>query len=775
MIVSVADRKTSKYWRNIEMSWEMFLQRVKTTIRTTETVAEYRHLEKAKQDELKDVGGFVGGLLKDGRRNAGSVEHRSMLTLDMDYAQVEVWDLIVLFNDYACCIYSTHKHTPEAPRLRLVIPLSRVVTADQYQAIARKVAEDIGIEQFDDTTYAASRLMYWPSTSSDGEYVFRSQEGQWLEPDIILESYKNWKDASSWPVSSRQQSVIKKSAEKQTDPTTKTGVIGAFCRAYSITEALEMFLSDVYAPVGDERYTFLGGSTSGGLILYDNDSFAFSHHGTDPISGKLVNAFDLVRVHKFGAKDEGVEENTSPSKRPSYKAMQEFAVTDALVKTQLMSDSMAAALEEFGPGDDNWAESLEYKKDGMLKATIDNIRLIMEHDPRLCGTLGHNEFAHRIELLKELPWRGMDKGANWSDPDDAALRHYLERVYDISHVGKTMDALSVVVEQNRYNPVKDYLDGLVWDGIERLDTLLVDFFDAEDCEYTRAVTRKTMCAAVARILNPGCKFDFMLLLIGKQGLGKSYYLKKLGGKWFSDSLTTVVGKEAYEQLQGVWIIEVGELSAAKKADIDALKHFISKQEDIFREAYGRRTGVFPRQCIFIGTTNDYECLRDKTGGRRFWPVNVGQGRQCLWNDLNVDQIWGEAVQGYKDGEELYLKDELAEYALTIQAEHTEESDKAGMVYEYLDTLLPDNWDSLDLSERRVFLAGDFMGGNGTSKRNRVCAMEVWCECFGGDPKQLSNIQAREIRSILDHAEGWERYDGKLTFSIYGRQRSYRRG
>jgi predicted P-loop ATPase len=649
------------------------------------------------------------------------------------------------------------------------------VSAEEYTAIARKVAYDLGIEQFDDTTYSASRLMYWPSTSSDVDYVFEHIDGPWLDPDEVLGSYEDWKDASSWPVSSRQQSVIKKSAEKQADPTTKDGVIGAFCRAYSITEVLGTFLSDVYVPCDIEgRYTFLGGSTSGGLIIYDNDLFAFSHHGTDPISGKLVNAFDLVRVHKFGAQDDGVEENTPPSKRPSYKAMQEFAVNDVKVKKQLMSESMAAALEDFGTGDDNWTERLDYKKDGTLKATIDNSRLIMGHDPQICGTVGHNEFAHRNELLKDLPWRSMEKGFYWSDADDAALRHYLERVYGLNHVGKTMDAFSVIVEQNRYNPIKDYLSGLVWDGIERLDTLLIDYFSSTDTEYTRAVTRKTMCAAVARIFNPGCKFDYMLLLIGKQGLGKSYFMKKLGGKWYSDSLTTVVGKEAYEQLQGAWILEMGELSAAKKADIDALKHFISKQEDIFREAYGRRTAVFPRQCIFMGTTNDYECLRDKTGGRRFWPVNVGEGKHSLWDDFNVDQVWAEAVQGYKAGEELYLKDMLAEWAMHVQAEHTEESDRSGLVYEYLDVLLPDNWDTMDLYARRMFLSGDFGSGTGTIPRNRVCAMEIWCECLGGDPKQLSNIQSREIRSILDHADGWRRHEGSLRFSIYGRQRGFLR-
>ncbi len=773
--IATGTSRKEKKWTNRDMTWSEFLEKVKTTQRTSETVADYRKMSKDEQDARKDVGGFVGGKLKDGIRKTTHVEYRSLVTLDMDYADPGTWEGILIFEDYACCIYSTHKHSHESPRLRLVIPLSRPVTAEEYAALSRRVAEDIGLELFDDTTYEPARLMYWPSTSSDGEHVFEFQDGPWLDPDEVLAHYQNWKDASSWPVSSRVSQQHKKLADKQGNPLEKKGVVGAFCRTYSITEALERFLTDRYAPCEvEDRYTYISGSTSGGLVLYDHDTFAYSHHGTDPISGQLVNAFDLVRVHKFGAQDDGVAERTPPSKWPSFMAMQELAVNDGAVKQQLMSESMAAATEEFKAEDDEWAKQLEYKKDGTLKATIDNIRLILDHDPQLVKTVGNNVFAHRNELLRDLPWRGRDKGAFWSDADDAALRHYLERVYDISHTSKTMDAMSVIVEQNRFNPVKEYLTSLVWDGVQRLDTMFIDYFCAEDNEYTRAVTRKAFTAAVARVLNPGCKFDYMLLMIGKQGLGKSYFLKRLGGKWYSDSLTTVTGKEAYEQLQGVWIIEMGELSAAKKADIDALKHFISKQEDIFREAYGRRTGIFPRQCIFIGTTNDYECLRDKTGGRRFWPINVGDGKQSIWEDLNVDQLWAEAVQSYLSGEKLYLSPELEEWARRIQAEHTEDSDKAGIVYEYLDMLLPDDWDTRDLSARRMFLAGDFTSGVGTVKRTKVCAIEVWCECFGGDPKQLSNIQAREIRSILDHAEGWERYKGLLRFKIYGHQRPYTR-
>jgi predicted P-loop ATPase len=754
------------------MSWPELREKLAQPRYTGETVAEYRKFSKDKQDDVKDVGGFLGGSLRDGIRKSNSVEFRSVLAMDLDSARTDVWDTITMFTGCALCICGTHKHTPELPRYRLVAPLSRDVTPDEYTAIARMFASQIDIEQFDDSTYEPSRLMYWGSTSSDGEHVFKSQDGPWLNPDEVLAKYKDWTDASSWPVSSRVGQQRKRLADKQGDPLAKKGAVGAFCRAYTIPEALETFLPDVYEQCeAEDRYTYLGGSTSGGLVVYDNDTFAFSHHGTDPINGKLVNAFDIVRIHKFGALDDDIEEGTSPGKRPSFKAMQDLAVKDGLVKQQFMAESMSAAQEEFKDTDD-WAKNLEYKTDGTLKATIDNIRLIMENDPNLSKTIGYNQFASRIELLRDLPWRVMDGNSYWMDSDDAALRHYLERFYGISHTGKTMDALSVIVEQNKFNPVKEYLNGLTWDGTKRLDTLFIDYFGAEDHEYTRAATRKMMCAAVARIYSPGCKFDYMLLMIGKQSLGKSYFIKMLGGKWYSDSLASVTGKEAYEQLQGVWLIEMGELSAAKKADVDALKHFITKQEDIFRSAYGRRTEAHPRQCIFLGTTNDYECLRDTTGGRRFWPINVGKGKNDMWQDLNVDQVWAEAVQAFNAGETLFLPQELEDYANMVQAEHTVESEKAGMIYEYLETLLPEEWADMELGERRLFLSGDFTRGEGKVKRTRVCAIEVWCECLNGDPRQLTTGQAREIRGILDHAKGWNRNPGKIKFKTYGVQRGY---
>ncbi|MDR3540689.1 MAG: phage/plasmid primase, P4 family [Desulfosporosinus sp.] len=347
LTIATGNSRKDKKWVPKEILWSELLSRVQTTQRTAETVAEYRKMSKDEQDARKDVGGFVGGKLKGGRRKKGFVEYRSVVALDGDYAKLNMWSDILMFNGYACCIYSTHKHAPDAPRFRLLIPLMRRVTPDEYQAIARKIADDLGIEQFDDTTYSPERLMYWPSTSSDGEFIFEYQDGPWLNPDEVLARYEDWTDTSSWPVSSRQKEIVKKTVAKQADPTGKEGIVGAFCRTYSITEALETFLSDVYESCDiEDRYTYTGGSTSGGLVTY-KDLYAYSHHATDPASSKLCNAFDLVRLHKFGELDKDAEDGTQTTKLPSFKAMMDFARNDAGVQEFEREERIEAAKVDF--------------------------------------------------------------------------------------------------------------------------------------------------------------------------------------------------------------------------------------------------------------------------------------------------------------------------------------------------------------------------------------------------------------------------------------------
>lgn len=779
MIISVADSKTAKYWKNIEMSWEEFLEKAKTTRRTTETVEEYKKLPKPQQDALKNVGGYVAGKLKEGKRKTGFVEFRSMLTLDMDYATADVWDQISLFYDFTCCIYSTHKHTSEKPRLRLIIPLLRVVTADEYTAIARKVAFDLNIEQFDDSTYEPSRLMYWASTSSDGEFVFENQDGVFLDPDKILSSYTDWKDTSSWPVSSRQRTIVKNEIKKQSDPLEKSGVIGAFCRAYSIQDAIEQFIPEVYRPsIMQDRYDYIPADSAAGVLIYD-DKFAFSHHATDPACGKLCNAFDLVRLHKFGELDSMVEEGTTPTKLPSFKAMQEFCIKDDSVKIQLATERQAQVSEDFTAVGDNWQTGLELLKSGGIKDSLSNIILILKRDPKLQG-IAYNQHSNCIDVKKEMPWKQVKSG--WNDSDVAGAKAYIDGIYHIWSPGKFKDALLAVAAERAYHPIKEYFASLPqWDQVERLDTLLIDYLGAEDNTYTRAAMRKTLCAAVARIYEPGIKFDYILVLNGPQGIGKSTFFSRLGGKWFSDSLTLsdMKDKTAPEKLQGNIILEMGELAGLKKVDVETVKSFISRTDDKYRPSYGMTVESHPRQCIIVGSTNcESGFLRDITGNRRFWPIRVGgYSVKKAWQLTEVEQVWAETIIKYQAGDELFLKGEDAQMAFSQQADAMESDDREGLVRDYLECLLPENWASMDIYERRSFLNGSEFGGSvstGTIRRERVCTMEIWSECFCKDGVNLKKIDAYELNGIMAKIEGWKKHDGngQFKFSIYGNQRAY---
>lgn len=777
-----------KSWKNKSILWSELVQKLSVTVRTPETATEYKKSSKAQRDNIKDVGGFVGGNIKSGRRKAENVANRTLLTLDMDEISVttnDIWDSIVMLNDYSVVMYSTHSHTPESPRLRLVIPLSRPVLPDEYQAIGRMIASDIGIDQFDDTTYQPHRLMYWPSTSSDSEYVFKFQDGVWLNPDEVLNRYLDWKDVSYWPESSRQGVHITSQIKRQEDPLSKSGIIGAFCRTYSITETIDTFLSDVYtATVSEVRYTYAEGSTVGGVIIYD-DKFSFSHHGTDPASGLLCNAFDLVRIHKFGARDDEAKSDTPVNRLPSFTAMSEFVSSDRKVKELIARERLEQArddfdLEDIEEIDTSWTEKLKYDNKGRIVSSIENVLTVLENDQNLKGKIAYNEFSNRAIVTGNLPWESA-KGEDWSDSDDAGLRYYIESVYNITSISKIDDALTIAFQNNTFHPVKDYLTSLTWDRVERVDTLLIDYLGAEDSLYTRTVIRKHLTAAVARVMRPGIKYDTMLTLTGAQGIGKSTFIRLLGKDWYSDSLTTVNGKEAYEQLQGNWLIEMGELTATRKADIEAVKQFLSKGEDIYRVAYGRRTSRFPRQCIFFGTSNDKEFLRDRTGNRRFWPVDCGlmKPTKDVFKDLvkDRDQIWAEAVELYIEGEKLYLEGEVEKEARRQQAEHSEENAKEGLILEYLDKPIPMNWYELDLYERREALDGTGFMDNfeSTMQRDKTCVMEIWCELFRGDPKALTPILSREINDILRGLDGWERSSSPLSFGKnFGRQRAYTR-
>ena len=780
--IATGNSRMEKRWNNVEMELDEFIERISHTIRTAETVEQYMKMTKAKQDAIKDVGGYVAGRLKGGRRKKDSVEYRTMIVEDMDHAVPGVIEQIEMLYNYRCLIYSTHKHTPENPRYRLAIPLSRPVSPDEYVAIARKVAEDIGIEMFDDTTYEPSRLMYWPSTSADGEFIFRDIEGEPLNPDDVLSRYKDWRDSSEWPVSSRQQNIVQREMRKQADPLTKDGVIGAFCRTYTIEDAIAAFLSDVYQPSAmPGRYDYIPADSQAGVVIYEG-KFAYSHHATDPACGKLMNAFDMVRIHRYGDLDEKVAEGTEAVKLPSFSAMSEFAVSDENVKMTIAGERMEKAEKEFSGENGDWLKQLEYeKRSTVVKNTLRNLLLILNNDEKLKGIV-FNQLSDGMEIKGAVPWE--HPGRFWRDADDAQLISYVDLNYGTFSMRNYNIAVTKAADDRSYHPVREFLDALPeWDKVPRVDTLLIDYLGADDTPYVRAVTRKTLCGAVCRVLSPGCKFDTMLVLNGPQGVGKSTLISRLAGDWFSDSLnlSDTKDKTAAEKLQGYWIMEIGELAGLKKAEVETLRSFLSRQNDIYRASFGRRATPHLRQCVFFGTTNaEKGYLRDTTGNRRFWPVKTpGGSRKHSWelSSEDIRQIWAEVLVYVKAGERLYLDGKMEDTAKSEQREAMESDEREGLVREYLDTLLPEKWDDMDLFERRNFLHGEDFGKpdlKGTVRRMSVSNMEIWCECFGKERANLKRMDSGEISAIMARIGGWDSGRKKERISLYGPQWVYRR-
>ena len=786
--ISVGNSRKAVTWSTQTMWWSAFLERLSVSQRTEETYAEYMSWNKAKQDEVKDVGGFVGGTLLNGRRRNEAAGERYLITLDADTIEAGGTKRVLqLVSGLGCAyaVYSTRKHSGAAPRLRIIVPLDRSCSADEYEAVARKLASFIDMNILDPTTFEAVRLMYWPSCSRDSEYIFLYEDKPFLSVDGMLASYTDWRNVSEWPVVPGAVKLRDRSAKKQGDPLTKQGIVGAFCKSYSVEEAMNEFLPGVYESCGNGRFTFLGGSTVGGAVLYE-DKFLYSHHATDPCSGRLVNAFDMVRLHLFGEDDGEALPDTPTNRLPSYGRMCRFLTEREEIRQIMVQERRERAQEAFGTagtpqetGDPSWMNRLVVNPNsGNPVSTPLNMKLILENDPALVKKFYLDEFAGRIYITGKLPWDAAFHAQRiWDDADDAALRNYFSDAYGISGKEKIGDSLAEVIHKRKSHPLREYLTSLVWDGIPRVDTLLSDYLGAQDTAYTRAAIRKCLVAAVARVFRPGIKFDNMIVLSGRQGIGKSTFWNKLGLNWYSDSLNTFDGKEASELLQGYWIIEVGELAGLNRSEINTIKGFLSKQEDVYRAPYGRRTVPHPRSCIIVGTTNDVEFLRDKTGNRRFWPVDLGRQEPVknVWKELpmEVNQIWAEAVDYYRKAEPLYMDAALEKLAIEAQTQHLENDAREGMILNFLDTMVPEDWNSRDEDSRRIFYMNQLNNKHlCVVKRDRICAVELWVECFRQDKGKLKNSDSKSLNDILRKLPEWEEAKGPRKTSAYGNQRIF---
>ena len=790
--ITVGANRRATQWQPQTMLLSELYTRLGVPARGRESLAEYLQMPKSQQDDLKDVGGFVAGTLNGPRRKANAVAGRDLLTLDLDNIPAGgTADVLRRVEGLGCgyCIYSTRKHMASAPRLRVLLPLDRTCTADEYEPCARRMAEYIGMSLADPSTFEASRLMYWPSSCADAEVVYYTADKPMLSVDGLLATYTDWRDYTSWPTVPGAIAPARLAA-KQGDPLTKKGAVGAFCRIYDIEAAMDLFLPGVYESVDTMpgRFTFTGGSTTGGAVLYDNGKFLFSHHATDPCGGKLVNAFDMVRLHKFGDQDDAAAPETPTNRLPSYTAMCELASSDQKVATLLLDERWEKAQEAFGPveptpegapeDDGSWRRLLDVNTQGSPEKTMKNLKTMLLHDPKLIGRLKLNLFSGRIDIVGSIPWKRPSKTNTWGDDDTAQLRIYLEPFFGKVAKNDVIDALAAAASDQAYHPVQEYLEALQWDGKPRLDRLFIDYLGAEDTAYTRAVTRKAFVAAVARVMRPGCKYDTMLVLVGSQGRHKSTILAKMGGEWFSDSLRTFGDKDSMETIQGTWLNEVAEMQAMSKADVDAVKMFLSKTNDYYRAAYGRYTADRPRQCVFFGTTNSKECLVDLTGGRRFWVVDIDQQLRTknVFQDLDdeKDQLWAEAVAYWRLGEALYLSQDLETVARQVQEEHRARHPWEGLIHDYLQQEIPADWMKWDLLQRQSWRSGGLRYEGKLEPRDRICAAEIWCEVLGKLRGDMRQRDTREINGLLERVPGWSCIGVRESGKPYGKQRCFER-
>ena len=794
--------------RNVEWKWPEVVAKLRTPVCTTETYAEYMKMPLADQNRIKDVGYFVAGHFANGKRKHGNLDTKCVITLDADHLPEDHQDDVdMAFDHLAYVMHTTHKHCAEKPRKRFVFPLTRDVTEVEWLAIARKVGSWLNLDWIDHTTFQFSRVMHFPSCASDGLFESHENSGAWIDPDEVLATYSDWTDVSQWPMSSRETKELRLSADQAGNPLEKTGIVGAFCRAYSIVDAIEKFIPDSYFEgTSPGRYTYAHGSSANGAVIYDDGLFLYSHHEHDPVSGRCVNAFDLVRLHKFHALDENAGTVTNPTKLPSFEAMVGLVQQDqnvvaelAAERLQLMGDfddfgapiievtekqRLADAMDaELGVETDtskDWIKQL-ILVDGQIAVKLTNLELLIQNDDRLRGVVRFNEFTKDFMQMRPIP--GMkqpvpETGVLWSDLAEISIKGYLERRHRLTFsTAMIHEAVMTLGSRDSYNPVRAKLDGLEWDGEQRLDSFFIRHFGAEDTPYTRAVTRKWFAAAVTRVYRPGCKFDYILVLEGVEGLRKSSLFELLAYGWFTDNLSFgMEQKEVIETVRQSWIVEVPEMITRGGAESEHVKAFLSRRVDRARMAYARNAEDFPRQFVLVGTTNEATYLRSLTGNRRFWCLK-GDGRELNLEAIarELDQLWAEAKDAFVWGEALWLDDAgVRDEAKAQQSARVVVDDLRPAIEAFLDKPVASNYWNVERGSTTDFNndLDDLECSNSVMQLDRCCALQIWLECMNGDLRSFTRRESARINDILRSLPNWKE-ETTIRFGVrYGRARGF---
>ena len=806
--------------------------------RTKEKYSEYMNADKNTQLQIKDVGGFIGGETEGNRRINGIKIRRQLLTLDIDTKHPNVLDYLKRNISFYCLIHSTHKHNKDENRFRVVAPLSRIVNEDEYEALGRKIAFSIENTKnetfkglFDETTFQPNRLMFFPSVSADAEYICEllnldmvNQEANVIDVDKVLEEYLDHNDIFEWFKPDKvNQEQIGRNALTNKNPLKAKGLVGAFNRTYSVSEAIEKFLGDFYTKERNNRYTYVNGDSHGGGIILNDDTIFYSHHGTDPANMYYRSAFDLVRIHKFGSYDKGFTpekemENEVLEKTDSFQAMIEFcrslpevvAHSDANIslvqrleqQENYVSDFFGDVVDEEEKeeseeeNDKSWVVQL----DG-LKSNLAKLDVILTHDETVGKLFYFDTFRDNICFLRKPFWhREFVEGMALTDKDMSHIRVHLDKVYGIRGEKMIDDGIVVEADKIQRNKVLDFFESLKWDGEERLETFFHEFFGVNLNPFTRVAFKHWLVGAVSRIYRAGSPMDYLLIIKGKQGIGKSLFFKKLATMDFNKSTDHLYSdtkidfdraKDSYEQLEGIWIYEWKELAGMNMSEQESIKAFVDKTEDKFRRSYGRRNVEIKRRVAFGGSTNETTPLRDRTGNRRFLVMEANlQQNECYIKDPNKfsqyikDQLIAEAIHLYKEGYDIFhWEEQELIYWEKANQDNLATNDLMGAIESYVNMRRPSNWYSMPIHKMQEYVDNyDFDNDKPNNlyydeetleNADKFCIQELWKVGLKQRDVTINRYHRELIIQALEEL-GWELDKRQTRFGQFGSQQTIQR-
>lgn len=731
--------------------------------------------------DRKESGGYLLGVLRETtavhksgedpctalHRRKDAVVSRSALTLDVDSPDPSFLEKITLALPYAACVHSTYSSSPDDRHYRLIVPLDRPVAPDEYVVACQAVMQLLGSLQFDPSTTQPERFMFLPAAQEPGWFESVVVDGPAAVADELLADFDP--DLSSLP--------MPKPSRNKRNPFEIGGVIGSFNRAYEDWDLLIEVYGLPYEKIADDRYQLAGVRSQAGMgPIAGAQGFVYSHHVNDPAYGQTCSAFDLVRLHRFGHLDEDVKDSTPVAQRPSQKAMLELAAGDPRTIAQMVGVDFEKAVDEDVAEPDAW--QLRLVRAPRTAKVLDHVRnwdLIRAHDPAF-GVLYYNDLTLSPEASSDLPWRVVTLDTRTITMSDRwEFAHHIERAYDFragrDYVSGVIDAQAL---RRRRNPIREYLDELVWDGKPRLERCLPG---VRPTPYTCFVARKVMVAAVKRMFEPGCKWDHTLVLVGQEGLGKTYWIERMALGWAS-SLGRIDNKDTLLTMQRSWVSIADESHSLRKSDQEAQKEFLTRTHDVYRMPYDRETLVHPRHCVIWSTTNDETFLRRQEGNRRFLTVHcTGRVNFDHMTREYIDQVWAEAVYRYRAGETIYLDELESTTAAGERERFVEEDNLTGMVLEYLDQLYPSDWEDRPLESRQRWLmdrSSEFEPP-GTMRLDRVCSMQIWVEALGRRKGEARRAELLEITNILKRLPGWTAAPSRVRLPGYGPQLVFVRG